>query len=98
MAGDIGIEEKVIVVSSQAGAVAGAVAASARQQGARVFHRYGPRVLIGEVSEDRTQQVRSALATADVAAAPSELPSGTTEGLDPIGALGLAAFSLRQSA
>jgi hypothetical protein len=97
MAGDIGIEEQVIVVSAENLDRASAVAESAREEGARVIHRYGPRVMIGEVPEQRTERVRRALRTADVARTPRDLPSPATEGLDLAGALGLAAFSLRQS-
>ena len=96
MAGDIGIEEQVIVVPSRTYAMVGAEE-GARQGGARVMHRYGPRVMIGEVPAHRTENVRAVMTGAQVTAAPHELPSSATEGLDPIGALGLAAFSLRQS-
>jgi hypothetical protein len=97
MSGDIGIEEQVIIVPSQTREMTDALAGSALKEGARIIHRYGPRVMIGEVPEHRTEQVRAALRTAEVTAAPHELSARATEGLDPTGALGLSAFSLRQS-
>jgi len=97
MAGDIGIEEQLIVVSSQTRAMAGDVAEKAGDVGVRVIHQYGPRVMIGDVPEHRTRRVRAALPNVEMTATPNELSSRAIEDLDPIGALGLAAFSLRQS-
>ena len=97
MAGDIGVEEQVIVLSPSAHEAARAPQDDAREQGARIFHRYGPRVLIGDVPRERTGAVRAAYSDADVAAAPRDLASAATDDLDPIGTLGLAAFQLRQS-
>src|SRR4051812_46701671 len=99
MAGDIGVDEQVIVVSAQARELAAEIAASANQQGGRVVHRYGARVMIGEIPEHRSDQVRASIAphTAEVAATPQQLAPQATAGLDEIGSLGLAAFSLRQS-
>jgi hypothetical protein len=97
MAGDIGVEEQVIVLSPTAHEAARAPQDDARGQGARIFHRYGPRVLIGDVPRERTGAVRAAYSDADVAAAPQDIASAAADDLDPIGAYGLAAFQLRQS-
>lgn len=97
MAGDIGVQEQVIVVASAASDMVRAAVAGAHSEGARVYHRYGPRVMIGEVPDERAKQVRAAVGDAQVTAAPNELSAASTDELDPVGALGLAAFSLRQS-
>ena len=97
MAGDIGVDEKVIVVSRDDRDTARAMVASAAQEGPRLIHRYGPRVLIAEASDEVIESSRRVLGDAEVTAAPRELTSSATEGLDLTGALGLAAFSLRQS-
>ena len=97
MAGDIGTEEQVIIVSSQNRERASAVAQKAKQEGVRIIHRYGGTVMIAEVPEHRAEQLRASLGTdAAVSAVPHELPS-LAKDLDPTGALGLAAFSLRAS-
>ena len=98
MAGDIGIQEQLIVVSSKKRGMAAALAESADQEGARVIHQYGPRVMIGEVPKHLTKRVRAALPAGHLASRAASLPDEATQNLDPIGALGLAAFKLRQSA
>jgi hypothetical protein len=82
MAGDIGITERVVVLSQE---TAAASAESMEAPGTRIIHRYGPRVRIGEVPPSPEGERE---------AAPASIP---VEDLDAIGALGLAAFALRQS-
>jgi hypothetical protein len=97
MAGDIGVEEQVILAPPEThAAAAAAFGETAQLEGARVVHRYGPRVMIGEVPEHLTEHVSAAL-SAEVTATPHSLPGHLTQTLDAMGTLGLAAFSLRQS-
>jgi len=95
MAGDLKIDERAVVISTPSTERSLALAESVSEQGARVLHRYGPRVMIAEVSGGVEEDVRSALGEAEMTASPEELSE--TEDLDPIGKLGLAAFQLRQS-
>ena len=74
MAGDLKIEEQVIIVPPQVPELSDNLAESLRQEGVRVLHRYGPRVMIGEVPEGQTQRVRAALNAMEVAAAPDAGP------------------------
>jgi hypothetical protein len=97
MAGDIGVNEQIILIPTTSRAAAAPLAETAKDQGAHVVHQYGPRVMIGEIPKHRERKIRAAVPKAKVTGAPQRLPAAAIEGLDAIGALGLAAFKLRQS-
>jgi len=97
MAGDVGIHEQLVVHAEgapDAAQAAGAVEAI----GGGVTHQYGPRVLIAAIPPNAVPSLREQVSQAQVSADPAGLAEETTRGLDEMGALGLEAFSLRQSA
>jgi hypothetical protein len=95
--GDTKIEEQLIVVSPKAHLTPDAIAGTVDGQGGHVIHRYGPRVLIAQLPKQVTESLRAALHDAEVVAQPNELSPQATKDLDPVGALGVAAFRLRKS-
>jgi hypothetical protein len=97
MAGDIGIEEQILVVPGPSRALHEGAAAKMQEVGMRVIHRYGSRVMIAEAPPHRMERIRAAVPDMEIAATPRALSRNVTEGLDPVGVLGLTAFSLRQS-
>ncbi|MCH9646663.1 MAG: hypothetical protein K0U98_00415 [Deltaproteobacteria bacterium] len=98
MAGDVGVEERAIVLSPGTVTNLEAVARPIRQARGRVRHFYGPRVVIEEVPEGTAEEsVRSGISGGEVATAPEGLSAEVQEDLDDIGKMGLRAFALRQS-
>ncbi|HEX3041613.1 MAG TPA: hypothetical protein VHP56_05935 [Solirubrobacterales bacterium] len=102
MAGDIGIEESVVVLPptekrelAPMRALAPVLAAAPEPTG--VLHHYGPRVLIGELPQAAPPLLAEALP--DVMLSPeSEAPPPPAKlDLDAAGQAGLEAFELRQS-
>lgn len=84
MAGDLSIQERLIIGG---GVAARADQAAAPEQAPRALHVYGDRVRVVEVGEGE-----------EVGAAAPAAEAAEVEGLSEIEALGVAAFRLRQSA
>ena len=96
MAGDVGIHEEVVVhtgVARLAAASADAVTAI----GGGVTHQYGPRVVIAAVPPHAVPSVRAAVSDGEIAPEAGAISEDVLSGLDDVGAMGLAAFALRQS-
>ena len=97
MAGDVGIEERIIVLGPRAETTLEAVVAPIQEARGRVRHHYGPRVIIGEVTEQTEESVRAAIPEGELAGALEALSADAQQDLDEVGRMGLAAFALRQS-
>jgi len=98
MAGDLAINEQVIVQGQDSAEdVGGRAAAAVGAASGGVTHQYGSRVLIAAVSPEAAEKVQNDVPRAAVSTDPSTLSEDVAGGLDDVGALGLAAFALRQS-
>ena len=99
MAGDLDIDEHVIILEAPPEGMDAALGAAPEPEvqlaglGARVIHRFGPRVVITEVAEAAAEDVQQA-AGGDVAAA---AVAARRVDLDDIGTMGLEALALRSS-
>src|SRR6187200_3063604 len=98
MAGDIGIEERAIVLAPAAESTLAAAMTTIRQVAGGAIQQYGPRVVIGEVPAAAAERIEAEVSGAKVVAVPSSLSSATMVDMDDAGRIGLAAFELRQSA
>ncbi len=85
MAGDLDIHEAAFVLRPATEGRAADAFSRVEETEGRVLHRYGPRVMIGEVPAGRVLEETANLARL------------AADDLDAAGALGLAAFALRQS-
>ena len=95
MAGDIGVNERLLLATGPVAPGAAAVADLSHPH-VRVLHRYGPRVAIAagpDAGIAAAVQGRADLASPPAAAAAALAP----DDLDPIGVLGLRALTLRAS-
>lgn len=94
MAGDIPIEERLVIAEPERrGFEAELAPGSAAQDGyQRVLHRYGERVLIVEPDPDQVRGEASGSRATDYA-----VPQSLPENLNEIEALGVSAFELRKS-
>ncbi|HEY2764939.1 MAG TPA: hypothetical protein VGJ13_13160 [Pseudonocardiaceae bacterium] len=98
MAGDIGVIEQAIVQGQNSpDDVGGRAAAAVAAASGGVTHQYGPRVLIAAVLPEAAEQIQRDVPHAAVSGDAAALSGDVAGGLDPVGALGLAAFALRQS-
>jgi len=95
MAGDIGILEHALILP--AGAFDAGAQAAVEQASGGVTHQYGPRVIIAAVPPVAGSPLQQQLPPGTVAEEPTAIPETVKSGLDEMGAIGLEAFSLRQS-
>ncbi|HEX8142878.1 MAG TPA: hypothetical protein VF553_09800 [Pyrinomonadaceae bacterium] len=95
MAGDLNINEQVIVLTAGA-PVAGAQAAVEQVSGG-VTHQYGQRVIIAAAPPATSEALQQQAPYATMATESAAIPQAVMGGLDKQEALGLEAFSLRQS-
>jgi hypothetical protein len=96
MAGDLPLHERVLVHPGRLPAAAESAAAVTTLSGG-VTHEYGPRVVIAAVPPSAEPVVRAQMPEVAMEAAPAALPDELTTDLDEVGALGLAAFAMRES-
>ena len=96
MAGDLPFAESVVVQPQAGAGVADALAERISDTGGRVLHRFGPRVLIGQLTEGTRLQV-SDLGGAVVASALNAPDPEDFADLDDTGLLGLQALRLRET-
>jgi hypothetical protein len=96
MAGDLPFAESVVVQPQADVGVADALAERINDTGGRVLHRFGPRVLIGQLTEGTRLQV-SDLGGAIVASAFNAPHPDDVADLDDTGLLGLQALRLRET-
>jgi hypothetical protein len=95
MAGDIGINERAIILPEAGAAEHGSALLSLEQAHGRAMHHYGPRVVIAEVSEQ--DEAADSLSPFEFTGdGKARIPTAPT-GIDGVGQLGLSAFGLRQS-
>lgn len=97
MAGDIGIRESVVILGPNEASQFDESFGPIRPE-AGVLHRYGPRVMIGEIPESGPEVLRQALPQTLVHDESEEVADPAELDLDPLGSIGLSAFALRQSA
>jgi hypothetical protein len=95
MAGDLDIHEQVIVLP--AGLPAMGALAAVEQASGGVTHQYGPRVLIAAVPSSANASLQQLAPAATMADESEALPERVRTDLDEAGAMGLAAFQLRNS-
>jgi hypothetical protein len=96
MAGDVPMSERAVVLAADAehGAPAGPAG-----PGGRVVHRFGPRVLIGDLPPAVHEEVEVAFkAKVFRAGVDTDALVAAMDDLDDVGAMGLAALRLRESA
>jgi hypothetical protein len=96
MAGDIGIYEQALVGGAGAPDVSG-LATEIVEGSGRVTHQYGSRVLVATLPTDGARAIERRAPEVTVTEEAGALSEATTGGLDEAEALGLEAFSLRQS-
>jgi hypothetical protein len=94
VAGDIGIEEKVILLPEGAADMAAQTASTVQALPGGVAHQYGPRVVIAGVLPPEAESLASAAPEAATATDAAAISAGVKAQLDDIGALGLEALSL----
>src|SRR5688500_17719829 len=97
MAGDLELHERVLVHPERLPAAAESAATVTTLSGG-VTHEYGPRVVIAALPPSAEPVVRAQMPEVAMEAAPAALPDELTTDLDEVGALGLAAFAMRESA
>ena len=97
MAGDVGIEEAVVVVPAEAEDVAAAAVPEVAEGEGRVSHQYGPRVLVIAATTEEAEAVAAQVPEGALAAEPGEVDKDLVADLDDEGALGFTAFALRSS-
>lgn len=96
MAGDLDLNEEVVVLQTSADEVGAQAAQSVEKAGERVLHRFGPRVMVMEVSEKSEDNILKSLRGASFAPSPSRLSAATRKEMDTTGMLGYEALRLRQ--
>ena len=97
MAGDVGLEERVIVAPAGGDDIGAAAAAPVAEGMGRVVHRYGPRVLVFEQGTESAEALAAAVPGATVGVSGADVSDSLAAGLDETGRLGLDAFRLRSS-
>lgn len=97
MAGDIGLRESVVILGPDEPLQFDESFGPIRPE-AGVLHRYGSRVVIGEIPERGPEALRQALPQVVVRDESEEIVRPAEGDLDPIESIGLSAFALRQSA
>jgi hypothetical protein len=95
MAGDLDIDESVIVLRDEP--AADEAVELLTQNGAGVVHRYGPRVLVAEVSAPTREALLSQFADAVIADDAAQLLARPGVDLDETGRRGVEALAYRQS-
>src|SRR5918995_565808 len=93
MAGDVPVREIAVVLGAEGAPAVEAAAEAAHDAGGRVLHRFGPRVVVIEATEEVEADVRSAVRGGAAELSPAEALAE----LDTTGALGLEALTLRVS-
>ncbi len=96
MAGDLKLNEEVVVLGSRADAIGMRAARSMEKAGGRVLHQFGPRVMVMEVSKTSQDDLLRGLRGASFAPTPSRISVATRQTLDTTGLLGYEALRLRQ--
>jgi hypothetical protein len=97
MAGDVGLEERVIVAPTGVDDIGAAAAGPVAEGIGRVVHRYGPRVLVFEQGTESAEALAAAVPGAEVGDSGAEVSDSLVAGLDETGRLGLEAFRLRST-
>ncbi len=95
MAGDSPVRERIIVSPVHESTASDLIEKRVEDAGGRVFHRFGPQVLIAELPEQRRLHLPEFRGVA--LGATAEAVEVDTAGLDETGALGLAALKLRET-
>lgn len=95
MAGDIRVNERIILVPSE-GEMAGAEAAVSKTDG-KAMHHYGPRVMIAAMPPEADDAVRRSARNVQVESDSLSLSDEMRAELDEVGRFGVDAFALRSS-
>jgi hypothetical protein len=96
MAGDLKLNEEVVILGTRADEIGTRAARSMEKAGGRVLHQFGPRVMVMEVSETSEDDLLENVRGASFAPTPSRLSLATRRTLDTTGLLGYEALRLRQ--
>ena len=96
MAGDLELNEEVVVLGTRADEIGTRAALSMEQAGGRVLHRFGSRVMVMEMSATTEDKIRRSVRGASFTPRPSRLSDSTRQALDTTGYLGLQALRMRK--